>query len=147
METQPPRLTKAFKKASVLNITQGFSAKHPAIDIVSIYGTPLVAPENIKVIGLWGNEALSLSTEGLQRGYGIKMQGVESGLIHVYWHCQPIFPVRLDDLVLRGRLWPIWANQGKCTNRVSSYLSQRTPQPQIKAHTCTRSFTCRHIRL
>jgi murein DD-endopeptidase MepM/ murein hydrolase activator NlpD len=112
MEIQSLRLVKPFKKASVWNITQSFHGEHPGIDIVSKYGTPLVAPENCKVIGLWGDGPLVEHNEGLERGYGLKLKGVVSGYTHIYWHCNPVFPVSLDEYVTAGQIVAFMGNAG-----------------------------------
>jgi murein DD-endopeptidase MepM/ murein hydrolase activator NlpD len=115
MEMAQPLLTKPFKKATVHNITQGFHRGHDAIDIVSAYGTPLVAPENCKVTHLWGDGPLVEHNEGLKRGYGLKLLGVTSGLTHVYWHTNPVFPVSVGDYVTRGQIIAFMGNAGHVT--------------------------------
>lgn len=112
MEIQQVQLTKPYKGATILHVSQGFHSNHQAIDIVSKYGTPLVAPENCKVIGLWGDGPLSTTNEGLERGYGLKLKGVESGLTHIYWHTNPVFPVSTYENVTRGQIIAFMGNAG-----------------------------------
>jgi murein DD-endopeptidase MepM/ murein hydrolase activator NlpD len=99
-------------------ITQKFNTKHFAWDIVTTdtrklrYGTPLAAPERVKVIRIVGDTYTPGDTKNLARGYGIFMQGLETGLFHQYWHTLPILPVSVGDIVERGKIVAFMGNAG-----------------------------------
>lgn len=106
-----------YKNCKKEHISQGFNQTHPANDFwfPNCYGTWLVAPENIKVKILEDATVLDGSTEGLNRGYGLRMQSIEHPEVeYIYWHCLPIFPVNKDDIVLGGEEVAQMGNSGIC---------------------------------
>lgn len=98
-------------------ITQYFHSGHYALDMVSTkkqksYGLPLVAPEDAIVIRIVGNTYTPEDTSNLKRGYGIFLQGLETGLFHQYWHTQPVCPVSVGQTVKRGKIVAFMGNAG-----------------------------------
>lgn len=135
MENGAIKLTKPFKKANVLDITQGFNSAHQAIDIVAKYGTPLVAPENCVVWQLWNGERVSDDIADLERGYGVKLKGLETGNVYVFWHCNPVFPVSVLQKVMRGQIVAFMGNSGN-VSMGGAYvpLSERATAPHRGTH-------------
>lgn len=110
--TQPQGLIKPYKKANVLQITQGFHRQHEAIDIVSTYGTPLVAPETCRVVRIFGDGPITNSYKELEYGYGVRLRGLESGRHYLYWHTWPYLPVWSGDIVKAGQIIAFMGNSG-----------------------------------
>lgn len=100
-------LCKPFKSATKQSITQGFITKdHEANDYASFYGDWLVAPFNCKISVIRGMQELKdvTDTSYLSGGCGIRMQSLEMPEYScVFWHCRPVFPVKVGDIVLQGQ--------------------------------------------
>lgn len=111
------KLTLPFKGMKVASITQFYSEKHKALDIVNggsieSYGTPLCAPEKCKVLAMKEGTFTPGNVGELERGYGIFLRGLETGLVHEYWHTLPILPVNVGEVVARGRIVAFMGNAG-----------------------------------
>lgn len=113
------KFTKPYKGFSVLDITQGFHAGHNGYDAVprnrTPFGTPLVAPENVRIERIWAAEKVDGTTDGIKNGYGITMIGQDTNWKYVYWHCQPLFPVWGGDIIERGKIVAYMGNSGYVT--------------------------------
>ena len=99
------------------DISQGFNQTHFANDFwfPNCYGTWLVAPENVKIVKLENATILDGSTDGLNRGYGIRMRSIAHPEVeYLYWHCLPVFPVEVGDIVLGGEEVAQIGNSGIC---------------------------------
>ena len=99
-------LTKPFKTATTLKITQGFSQEHQAVDFASFRGDWLVAPFNCKIATIRGIQELNdvTDTSFLSGGCGVRMQSIEMPEFScTYWHCREVFPVKVGDTVLAGQ--------------------------------------------
>ena len=114
-------LTKPYKSANRGDVSQVFMNKsnayasgyHDGTDWCSSYGTFLVAPEDVLIERLYYGEFLDQSTEGLRRGHGLVMKSLETpNVYHLYWHCLPIFPVKVGDVVNRGKVVGQMGNTG-----------------------------------
>lgn len=133
-------LTKFFKGMHPFNITQIFHSKHPALDIVSWsktngYGTPLCAPENVRIDRITGDTFTPKSHQNLERGYGIHMTGLETGYTYLYWHILPIVPVWGGDIVPRGQIVAYMGNAGYVTSGDKEVpLEKRTKEPYAGTH-------------
>lgn len=109
------KYTKPFKRAIPLYISQGYHKDHKALDFINPilsprgYGTPLVAPERVRILDIRGD---ALRKNALKDGNGIYMLGLESGTIHLYWHTLPIHPVNVSDEVERGKIVAYMGNAG-----------------------------------
>ena len=106
-----------YKGCKKSNISQGFHAGHKAVDFwfKNCYGTWLVAPENIKITAKVNGGIISDSLDGLDRGYGIRMQSISNPeREYVYWHCLPYFPVKIEDTILGGEEVAQIGNSGIC---------------------------------
>lgn len=112
------KLSKPFKGFNpAYHVTQIFHKDHQSIDVASRspnfgYGTPLCAPEDVKIIEIIGDTYTPGSTRNLERGYGVWMQGLETGLMHQYWHTLPILPVNQGQTVRRGKIVAYMGNAG-----------------------------------
>lgn len=116
------KLTPPYKDASIAKITQGFHANHKGLDMISRMplitrgsGSPLVAPENVEIIRIVGDGFSNTEEEAIDaraHGWGIFMKGLESGKVHIYWHCHPYFPVNVGDFVKRGKIVAFMGNSG-----------------------------------
>jgi len=106
------KICKPYKKAQKSHITQGFHKKHRAIDMAYKYGTFLVAPENCIVEKITTPKTLDNSTKGLEQGYGLLMESVVGNRRYAYWHCLPIFPVEVGEIVLQGQIVAQMGNSG-----------------------------------
>lgn len=137
--------TKLFKGMRVEDITQGFSSVHPAIDIARNlpfidnrfwgYGQPLSAPENVRIESIVGNGFTPGDNTGLERGWGVWMTGLETGLVHVYWHSQPILPVNGGDVIPRGNIVCYMGNSGKVTSGGTPVpVEERNEKPHKGTH-------------
>lgn len=137
------KLLKPYKGFSVFNITQGFNPTHHAIDSAPVrkglspYGTPLVAPEKVTIGKVYGNEfdhSDPHSDAPIKNGYGMWMTG-ESGLQILYWHTQPIFPVKTGDVVERGTIIAYCGNSGNVTvSGVYVPIEDRDNAPFLGTH-------------
>lgn len=117
-----------------MGVTQGFHSEHKAIDWVSGYGTPLCAPEKVRIMGIT-IEKLGEGYVGLKQGYGVKMKGLETGLEYLYWHCWPIFPVWGGDIAEAGQIVAYMGNSGYVTVRGSYVpLEERALFPHRGTH-------------
>lgn len=101
------------------DISQTYHANHKALDITPDdrkifygYGTPLTAPEEVRIIRITGDTYTPDSTKNLQRGYGVWMKGLETGFTHLYWHVLPYLPVWGGDIVKRGKIVAFMGNAG-----------------------------------
>jgi len=135
METDSTRLTKPYKNANVLDISQGFHAKHKAIDWVKTYGTPIVAPENVRIDEVICDCRVADGPSGIERGFGLHMTGLESGFKYTYWHLWPYAPVWANDQVQRGKIIAFMGNSGN-VNTGGHYvpLSDRNAPPFRGTH-------------
>lgn len=112
-------ISKPYKSAKLSDISNPFGANpqwyngipHTGTDWVSYYGTPLVAPEDCLIDNIITDENVSEDLAPLARGYGIIMKGI-SGKFHLYWHCQPVFPVGLGQQVKQGEIVAFMGNSG-----------------------------------
>ena len=133
------KITKPFKKADVLMITQGFHMEHRALDWFPrrgklAYGTPLVAPERVLIEKIYGNNLTNNDAE-LINGYGVWMQGLETGYKHLYWHTLPILPVSSGDTVERGKIVAYCGNSGNVESGGSYVpISERLNKPHLGTH-------------
>ncbi len=114
------KILKPYKGFSVLTITQGYHQFHRAIDSLPFrkgltgYGTPLVAPEKVTIGKVYTPQFFKDNPHDdapVKNGYGLWMKG-ESGYEHLYWHCQPVFPVKTGDIVERGTIVGYCGNSG-----------------------------------
>jgi murein DD-endopeptidase MepM/ murein hydrolase activator NlpD len=145
------KILKPFKRASTINVTQGYHAGHQAIDwqpswVRGGYGTPLVAPEKSKVIRLYGNAYTPNDNKPLENGFGLAMEGLETGLEHLYWHTQPTMPVNVGDTVEKGQIVAYCGNSGNVyqggqyvplehrylDNKAGTHLHQEVRQNGVK---------------
>ena len=123
------------------DITQGFHSKHLGWDLVErstpqgqLYGTPLCAPENCTVLGVTLEE-LTHTNVGLEKGYGIRLKGIETGYEYLYWHCLPIFPVNGGDSVKRGQIVAYMGNAGYVTvGGIIVPIEDRLKDPEPGTH-------------
>ena len=112
-------ICKPYKNAKLSDISNPFGANpqwysgvpHTGIDWVSSCGTPLVAPENCIIDNIITEQNISNDLAPIRRGYGIIMKGI-SGKFHLYWHCQPIFPVGLGQELKQGEVVAFMGNSG-----------------------------------
>jgi len=78
---------------------------HTGLDFASIaplYGTFLVAPEDVIIKSIVGIKTVGDDTvESFKRGFGLLMRGEK--YIHCYWHCLPVFPVSVGQVVKQGQ--------------------------------------------
>lgn len=106
------KICRPYKEAKQNQITQKFHSGHKAIDLHSKYGTFLVAPENCWIERIITGDTFNDSLEDLSRGYGIVMKSVEYDREHFYFHCLPIFPVNVGDIVKQGQIVAQMGNSG-----------------------------------
>jgi hypothetical protein len=133
-------LTKFFKKMTPDDVTQGYHPKHQAWDLIEnstasgkLYGTPLCAPENCTVMGI--TEASLEIHNQLEKGYGIRLKGIETGYEYLYWHCLPVFPVNGGDSVKRGQIVAYMGNAGFVqVGGKTVPLEERTEDPEPGTH-------------
>ena len=106
------KICRPYKKAQVGHVSQGFHSNHLAVDFPYKYGSYLVAPENCRVVKIVKAEVVSESLTDLKRGFGIRLRSVSRNAYHTYWHCLPVFPVRVGDFVLQGKPVAQMGNSG-----------------------------------
>ena len=134
-------LTLIFKRMTQDDITQVFHSGHQAWDLVEnstakgmLYGTPLCAPENCLVLGITDEGPLHNSLE-LERGYGLRLKGLETGLEYLFWHTLPILPVWGGQNVSRGQIIAFMGNAGNVSvGGVYVPLEERTKDPERGTH-------------
>ena len=106
-----------YKGCKKSQISQGFHEGHKANDFwfKNCYGTWLVAPENVKIKWADNGKVLDELPDGLDRGYGIRMQSISNPeREYLYWHCLPVFPVEVGENVLGGEEVAQMGNSGIC---------------------------------
>ena len=106
------QMKKPYKKAQRWHLTQGFHDKHKAIDLSYAYGTLLTAPELSRITWIITDKNFDENLEPLSRGYGIVMTSLDGQREHHYWHCLPIFPVNVGDIVQAGQIVAQMGNSG-----------------------------------
>ncbi|KKK86477.1 hypothetical protein LCGC14_2762880 [marine sediment metagenome] len=106
------KIAKPYKKAQSRHVTQGFHSNHLAVDLAYKYGSYLVAPENCRIVKIVKAEVISESLADMKRGFGIRLKSVSRNAYHTYWHCLPVFPVRVGDFVLQGKPVAQMGNSG-----------------------------------
>lgn len=134
-------LTLLFKGMTQDDVSQAFHPGHQAWDLVEnstpkgkLYGTPLCAPENCLVLGVTDEGPLQSSKE-LERGYGVRLEGLETGLEYLFWHILPLSPVKAQDRVSRGQIVAYMGNAGNVyVGGVYVPLDQRTTDPEPGTH-------------
>lgn len=114
------KILKPYKNFNILNVTQGFNSTHHAIDSLPFrkqglggYGTPLVAPEKVTIGKVYTINTPREDDDNalMKNGFGLWMKG-ESGYEHLYWHTQPILPVKTGDVVEKGTIVAYVGNSG-----------------------------------
>ena len=114
------KILKPYKNFSLANVTQGYNNLHHAIDSIPFrkeglggYGTPLVAPEKVTIGKVYTINTPREDDDNalMKNGFGLWMKG-ESGYEHLYWHTQPILPVKTGDVVERGTIVAYVGNSG-----------------------------------
>lgn len=144
------KLTKPFKGVYVVH--QAFHAKHDGIDLgsprwVAGYGTPLTAPEDVVIerVVTPGYLVEDGNFELLKKGYGLRMRGLETGNLYLYWHCLPGFPVWGGDKVKRGQIVAYMGNSGNV--RSSAYGPSVPPVPLEDRTNRSKNFPGTHLHM
>ena len=107
------KICRPYKDAKLFHISQGFGGFHTAADFAYKYGTFLVSPENCVVEGMVCAEKISGSFDDLERGYGIRLKSSSTrDTLYLHWHCLPVFPVKVGDIVLQGQIVAQMGNSG-----------------------------------
>jgi hypothetical protein len=129
---------KPFRGCQKNNITQGFKPEHPAVDFRGDYGTWLVAPEKCLVLKIISPTTIDLSPENpqLKRGFGIYLESlVKAKRYFLYWHCLPIFPVSIGEIVEAGQSVVQMGNSGDVwSNGVYVPIADRNKFPFPGTH-------------
>lgn len=119
-------ICKPFKRATINIITQLYGVNpqsyqpygHTGIDFIGEYGTFLVAPKRCVITKLVNATTWDLSLSPLTRGYGIVMTDFNSPEYeYLYWHCLPVFPVNIGDIIEQGEVVAQMGNSGFCTSQ------------------------------
>ncbi len=109
-------LSLPFKKFTKNNISQTYHAKHKAVDLATYthngFGEPLCAPENCRIDRIVESLEIDGKLDKFEKGYGIWMTGLETGMIHLYWHTWGSIPVNGGDIVQRGQIVAFMGNSG-----------------------------------
>lgn len=149
------KICKPYYSASPNDITQFFGANkqpyqpegHTGLDFVSVYGTFLVAPEKVKIVNIiTPNKLLEDGGEEWRKhaeyGYGVLMESVqEAGLYYLHWHCVPVFPVSIGDIVEQGEEVAQMGNWGfVMTGGVYVPIQIRNDKPHKGTHTHFEMF-------
>lgn len=135
MENISPRLTKPFKTANILDISQSFHSEHKAIDWIKGYGAPVVAPEDVEITAEICDCAISDGPKGIERGFGLRMTGLETNYRYNYWHLWPHTPVSVGDVVKRGKIIGFMGNSGHVlSGGVYVPLGERNTPPYKGTH-------------
>jgi murein DD-endopeptidase MepM/ murein hydrolase activator NlpD len=116
---------------------------HTGVDFMGSYGSFLLAPELCKVTNIVDNiEKLDTDVAPFERGYGIVMKSLVSGVYYLYWHCTPFFPVKIGDTVVQGQPVAMMGNSGFCISRGEVVpLNIRNVPPYIGTHLHFECFT------
>lgn len=109
-------LSLPFKKFTKENISQTYHEKHKALDLATFdrmaYGEPLCAPENCRIDRIVEALEIDGKLDKYEKGYGVWMTGLETGMVHLYWHVLPTVPVNGGDTVTRGQIVAFMGNSG-----------------------------------
>jgi murein DD-endopeptidase MepM/ murein hydrolase activator NlpD len=132
------KLTRPFVHASTKRITQTYHPGHQALDFWAMWGTPLVAPEDCKVeriVTELKGQGEGYDESTLERGYGVWLRGLETGLIHLYWHTAGVLPVFGGEEVKRGQIVAFMSNSGYVISGGSYVpLEERNDKPYRGTH-------------
>lgn len=102
-------ILKPFKLCTKNTISQGYHQFHRALDFFppgrnfSVYA-PLVTPERVKIGKVYGNSPVTESTTEFVNGYGLWMEGLETGLKYLYWHTMPIILATQGEILEKGTI-------------------------------------------
>ncbi len=132
-------LSLPFKKFSKANISQTYHEKHKALDLVTSYGygygEPLCAPENCRIEKIVDSLEISETLEKFEKGYGVWMTGLETGMVHLFWHTWGTIPVNGGDIVQRGQIVAFMGNSGNVTKGgVYVPVENRLTKPFLGTH-------------
>lgn len=134
------KCSRPYASCTLRDLTQGFSQEHQANDFASKYGTWLLAPFDAKVNVVTGAEDISVYENNpsfeLKRGNGIRLVSIENPDISImYWHCLPIFPVKVGDTVVQGQPVAQMGNTGYVvSNGVVVPYELRDKPPYLGTH-------------
>jgi hypothetical protein len=132
-------LSLPFKKFSKANISQTYHEKHKALDLVTSYGygygEPLCAPENCRIDRIVEDLEISEDLKKFEKGFGVWMTGLETGMVHLYWHTWGTIPVNGGDIVQRGQIVAFMGNSGNVTKGgVYVPVENRLTKPFLGTH-------------
>lgn len=142
-------ICKPYKNAKQSDISNPFGANpqwyngipHNGCDWVSFNGTPLVAPEDCIVDNIITDAVINTDLGPLMRGYGIILNN-RRGKFHLFWHCQPVFPVGLGQSVKQGEIVAFMGNSGfVMTGGVVVPIELRNKPPYQGTHLHQEVFT------
>lgn len=144
--------TKPIKGLTHGDITQTYHSGHEALDIVKFkqglingYGVPLCAVEDSRVDLVIGNGYTPDSTKNLERGYGVWLTGLETGVPYVMWHTLPYIPISVGDIIRRGKIVAWVGNSGLVrAGGMDVPLDKRTANPYPGTHLHLEYFSRGH---
>ena len=115
---------------------------HKGVDWVYEYGTWLSAPVDVVINNIIEGTNIVESLEPLKRGYGIIMQSiVEPDIYYLYWHCLPVFPVKIGDRVKQGEIVASMGNSGfVMKGGVIVDVEDRNTPPYLGTHLHSEKF-------
>lgn len=126
-----------------LNVSQTYHTKHKGLDIWASkrsgtlsngYGEPLCAPEDVEILSITGDK-LTEGNKALEHGFGVFMKGLETGYSYLFWHTLGYLPVKVGEVVKRGKIVGYMANSGYVfSGGVYVPLEERNKQPFNGTH-------------
>lgn len=135
------KLNKPFKDFNpAYHVSQVFHKDHKAIDLIARspnfgYGMPLCAPEDVRIELIVGDTYTPGDDTNLERGFGVWMRGLDTGLMHQYWHTLSTMPVYEGQLVKRGQIVAFMGNTGYVVSGGQYVpLDKRTVNPYAGTH-------------
>lgn len=145
------RDSKPYQNAELSHISQYFGVNpkdyqpngHTGLDMVAKYGTWLSAPNDCKVVNVITVTNIGTSLAPLRRGFGIVLQQIADPTIYyLYWHCLPVFPIRIGDIVKQGDIVAQMGNSGFVMKGGKVVpIEDRNKSPYLGTHVHYEKFT------
>ena len=107
----------------------------------------LLAPCKVKIYNLIDGEVLMQNSDAeVSKGYGVLMKPLDTDFppdtYFLYWHCRPVFPVNINDIVEQGQPVAQMGNSGYVmTGGKYIPINQRDIPPFYGTHLHFEYFT------
>lgn len=141
-------ILKPFKGCTKATISQGYHQFHRALDFFppgrkfAAYA-PLVAPERVKIGKIYDGISSDIKT-----GFGLWMEGLDTGFKHLYWHTMAMIPFTQGEIVEKGTIvaW-VWNSGNVISGGQVVSVEEREAEYQRIAEEYVKTGTMKDIIL